>query len=106
MTPTSYQKFYIGLSEDPDLVRKVINAESDVLAHNVETVERLQWPVHDRRAGYEQNLSVLEQAEHELDIYTKTSIMLGVGEYNHEIYPTLSALRELNVDMITLEQYL
>jgi lipoic acid synthetase len=91
---------------DSNLVRKVIKAEPDVLAHNIETVERLQWPVRDRRAGYEQSLSVLEQAEHESNSYTKTSIMLGVGEYDHEIYQTLSDLRESDVNMVTLGQYL
>ncbi|PSP74908.1 lipoyl synthase [Halobacteriales archaeon QS_1_68_20] len=88
------------------LVRKIIDAEPDVIAHNVETVERLQWPVRDRRAGYEQSLSVLEQVERESDVYTKTSLMLGVGEYHHEIYQTLSDLREADVDVVTLGQYL
>ncbi|GAA0682195.1 lipoyl synthase [Natronoarchaeum mannanilyticum] len=91
---------------EPDLVRKIIDAGPDVIAHNVETVERLQWPVRDRRAGYEQSLSVLEQVERESDIHTKTSLMLGVGEYAHEVYRTLSDLREAGVDIVTLGQYL
>ena len=91
---------------EPRLVRKIIEAEPDVIAHNVETVERLQWPVRDRRAGYEQSLSVLEQVDRESDIYTKTSLMLGVGEYHHEVYQTLRDLREVNVDVVTLGQYL
>jgi len=91
---------------DEALVRKVIDAGPDVIAHNVETVERQQFPVRDRRAGYEQSLSVLEQVSRESDIYTKTSIMLGVGEYDHEVYQTLSDLRERDVDVVTLGQYL
>ncbi|WP_257299488.1 lipoyl synthase [Haloarchaeobius sp. FL176] len=91
---------------EPDLVRKIIDAEPDVIAHNVETVERLQWPVRDRRAGYEQSLSVLEQVAQESDIYTKTSLMLGVGEYHHEIWQTLSDLAEIDLDIVTLGQYL
>jgi lipoic acid synthetase len=91
---------------DPDLVRQIIDAEPDVIAHNVETVERLQWPVRDRRASYQQSLSVLDQVNRESDIYTKTSLMLGVGEYAHEIYRTLSDLREIGVDIVTLGQYL
>ncbi len=91
---------------EADLVRKIIRAEPDVIAHNIETVERLQWPVRDRRAGYEQSLDVLEQIDRESDIYTKTSLMLGVGEYDHEIYQTLSDLRNVNVDIVTLGQYL
>lgn len=90
----------------PELIRKIIRAEPDVIAHNVETVERLQWPVRDRRAGYEQSLSVLRQVTEESDIYTKTSLMLGVGEYHHEVYQTLSDLRESDVDIVTLGQYL
>ncbi|ELY58830.1 lipoyl synthase [Natronococcus amylolyticus DSM 10524] len=88
------------------LVRKIIDAEPDVIAHNVETVERLQFPVRDRRAGYEQSLGVLEQVERESDVYTKTSIMLGHGEYDHEVYRTLADLRERGVDIVTLGQYL
>ncbi|WP_336134614.1 lipoyl synthase [Natronomonas amylolytica] len=91
---------------DPEAVRKIIDAGPDVIAHNVETVERLQWPVRDRRADYEQSLSVLKQVDEESDIYTKTSLMLGVGEYDHEIYQTLSDLREIDVDIVTFGQYL
>ena len=91
---------------EDELVRKIIDADPDVIAHNVETVERLQWPVRDRRAGYEQSLSVLRQAAREGDAYTKTSLMLGVGEYDHEIYQTLRDLRAVDVDVVTLGQYL
>jgi len=88
------------------LVEKVIDAGPDVLAHNVETVERLQWPVRDRRAGYEQSLSVLRQVVEGSEAYAKTSLMLGVGEYDHEIYQTLADLRSVGVDIVTLGQYL
>jgi lipoic acid synthetase len=88
------------------LVRQILDAGPDVFAHNIETVERLQWPVRDRRAGYEQSLSVLRQAERESDVFTKTSLMLGVGEYAHEVYQTMSDLREVGVDVVTFGQYL
>jgi len=88
------------------LVRKIIEAGPDVIAHNVETVQRLQGRVRDPRAGYEQSLRVLEQAARESDAYTKTSIMLGHGEYDHEVYRTLADLREADVDVVTLGQYL
>ena len=87
-------------------VQRIIDAQPDVIAHNVETVERLQWPVRDRRANYEQSFSVLKQVKQESDIYTKTSLMLGLGEYDHEIYQTLSDLRQIDVDIVTLGQYL
>jgi lipoic acid synthetase len=88
------------------LVQKIIDAEPDVIAHNIETVERLQWPVRDRRAGYEQSLSVLRQVAEESEAFAKTSIMLGVGEYHHEVYQTLRDLRAVGVDVVTLGQYL
>jgi len=88
------------------LVQQVIDAGPDVVAHNVETVERLQWPVRDRRAGYEQSLSVLRQVAASSDCYAKTSLMLGVGEYDHEVYQTLSDLCQTGVDIVTLGQYL
>ena len=91
---------------DPTAVRRIIDAGPDVIAHNVETVERLQWPVRDRRAGYEQTLDVLQQVDEESDIHTKTSIMLGLGEYDHEVYRTLRDLRNVGVDIVTLGQYL
>ena len=88
------------------LVGEVIDAGPDVVAHNVETVERLQWPVRDRRAGYEQSLGVLRQVAAESDAYAKTSLMLGVGEYDHEVYETLRDLRSVGVDVVTLGQYM
>jgi len=91
---------------DPALVRRILEAEPDVFAHNIETVERLQWPVRDRRAGYEQSLGVLRQAERESEVYTKTSLMLGVGEHDHEVYQTLRDAHDAGVDIVTLGQYL
>jgi lipoic acid synthetase len=91
---------------DPDLVDRVARAEPDVFAHNVETVDRLQRPVRDPRAGYEQSLSVLERAAREHGLRTKTSLMLGVGEHAAEVYETLADCRAAGVDVVTLGQYL
>lgn len=91
---------------EPDLVEKIIDARPDVIAHNVETVERLQSHVRDPRAGYEQSLGVLRQVTEHSDIHTKSSIMLGHGEYDHEVYETLTDLRDHDVDIVTLGQYL
>ncbi|MFC7156005.1 lipoyl synthase [Halomarina halobia] len=91
---------------DPECVDRIVDARPDVIAHNVETVERLQWPVRDRRANYEQSLSVLERVDETASIYTKTSLMLGVGEYDHEVYQTMGDLREVGVDVLTFGQYL
>ena len=91
---------------EEDLIRQIIDAGPDVIAHNVETVERLQFPVRDRRAGYHQSLDVLDLVDNESDIRTKTSIMLGLGEYDHEVYQTLADIRAVGVDVVTLGQYL
>jgi len=91
---------------DPEAIDRIIDAGPDVIAHNVETVERLQWPVRDRRADYEQSLAVLDRVGRESDIHTKTSLMLGVGEYDHEVYRTLGDLSEVGVDVVTFGQYL
>jgi len=91
---------------EAELVRKILDAKPDVFAHNVETVDRLQWPVRDRRAGYEQSLSVLRQAADEGECFVKTSLMLGLGEYAHEVYQTLTDLKAVGVNVVTLGQYL
>mmetsp|Transcript_17762 Transcript_17762/g.32107 ORF Transcript_17762/g.32107 Transcript_17762/m.32107 type:complete len:309 (+) Transcript_17762:409-1335(+) len=79
----------------------------DVYAHNVETVERLQKFVRDSRAGYQQSLSTLEHAKKvKPDLYTKTSIMLGLGETDEEVTQTMKDLRAIDVDVVTFGQYL
>ena len=90
---------------EPALIDRIIDANPDVIAHNVETIERLQVPVRDPRAGYEQSLDVLEQVA-DRGVIAKSSLMLGVGEHSHEVYRTLGDLRAVGVDVITLGQYL
>lgn len=90
-----------------DLVDVVCDAGPDVLAHNVETVESMQALVRDRRAGFEQSLAVLEHAKaHRLAPYTKSSMMLGLGERDDEVIAAMHALRRRGVDFLTLGQYL
>lgn len=73
-----------------------------VYAHNVETVPRLQKFVRDHRAGYQQSLSVLKHAkESNPDLYTKTSLMLGLGETEDEVLQTMRDLRANDVDVVT-----
>jgi lipoic acid synthetase len=79
----------------------------DVYAHNVETVERLQRYVRDPRASYRQSIGTLERAKKvRPDLYTKTSVMLGLGETDDEVYRTMRDLRDANVDVVTFGQYL
>lgn len=85
----------------------VVNAEPEVIGHNVETVKRLQTEVRDPRASYEQSLKVLETINSlDADIYTKSSLMLGLGETEQEVLQAMDDLREVDVDILTLGQYL
>ena len=85
----------------------VLDAQPEVLAHNLETVERLQSRVRDRRAGYRQSLSVLEHAKRSGKVtYTKTSLMLGLGESEDEVAQAMGDARAVGVDIFTMGQYL
>lgn len=85
----------------------IVDAEPDVFAHNVETVERLQKRVRDPRAGYAQSLRVLEFIkERDPSRFTKTSLMLGLGETDEEVRATLRDLRAVGCDVVTFGQYL
>lgn len=92
---------------DEAAVQTVAHAPLAVLAHNVETVERLTNSVRDPRASYEQSLDVLEYAKTIApNLLTKSSIMVGLGETEAEVTQTLVDLRDRSVDVVTLGQYL
>ena len=85
----------------------VLDARPEVLAHNLETVRRLQSTVRDKRAGFEQSLSILSHAKTSGQTrYVKTSLMLGLGENEAEIEETMDAARAIGVDIFTMGQYL
>ena len=85
----------------------VAEARPHVVAHNIETVERLTPTVRDRRAKYRQSLRVLEYLKQRPEkLYTKTSIMIGLGETDEEVEQTFRDLRDVGVDVVTLGQYL
>lgn len=78
---------------DLKMVDMVAESGLDVYAHNVETVEALTPMVRDRRAGFQQSLSVLRRAkEANKSLITKTSIMLGLGETEEELWATLRGI--------------
>ncbi|KAN0064338.1 hypothetical protein ACQY0O_002533 [Thecaphora frezii] len=94
-------------SGDTECVETIAHSGLDVFAHNVETVERTTPSVRDRRAKYRQSLAVLSHAKRaNPKLITKTSIMLGCGEEDHEVLQTLKDLREANVDVVTFGQYM
>lgn len=82
----------------------VLLAKPDILNHNVETVERLQRPVR-KTASYQQSLNVLRHAKSR-GFTTKSGIMLGLGETVEEIEVCLRDMREAQIDIVTIGQYL
>ncbi|KAI8989439.1 hypothetical protein BDB01DRAFT_781893 [Pilobolus umbonatus] len=88
-------------------VATVARSGLDVYAHNIETVEDLTPYVRDRRAGFRQSLRVLEHAKAvKPTLITKSSIMLGCGETDEEVLQTLKELRKVDVDCVTIGQYM
>ena len=92
---------------DVDSISTVVEAGPDVIAHNIETTLFLSGRVRDPRAGYWQSLSVLRSIK-KLDrsMFTKSSIMLGLGEKEEEVRLAMMHLRDAGVDFLTVGQYL
>ncbi len=91
-------------------LRTVMDAGPDILNHNLETVKRLQQPVR-KRARWDRTLSVLERAkayaaEYGNAAHTKSSLMVGLGETRGEMTEAFEALRAVDVDILTIGQYL
>lgn len=90
-----------------DLLKLVVEAKPDVIAHNVECVEGLTRKVRDPRAGYQQSLDVLKNIKTlSPTMHTKSSIMVGVGETTEEVLATMLDLRAVGCDFLTIGQYL
>jgi lipoyl synthase len=92
---------------DMGCVEAVVASGPHVFAHNIETTEPLQRRVRDPRAGYAQSLAVLEHAKKLApERFTKSSIMLGLGETGEDLDKCFRDLRAVGVDFLTLGQYL
>jgi len=96
---------------DTEAVKIIVDSGLDVYAHNIETVRSLQYRVRDPRANYEQSLATLRYAKtyaakigHEM--YTKSAIMMGLGETEAEVVEAFDDLRAYDVDVLTMGQYL
>jgi lipoyl synthase len=86
---------------------RIIASGADVIAHNLETVERLTKRVRDPRCGYRQSLSVLAHVKRTSPkTYTKSSLMVGLGETQEEMAEAMDDLRSAGVDILTIGQYL
>jgi len=92
---------------DIECLRNIAMSHPDVIGHNIETVERLSPYARDRRADYRQSLQVLKNSK-QIDgtIYTKSAMMLGIGEQTEEIMTAMGDLRDSGVDFLAMGQYL
>ena len=88
----------------PELVSLVIDAQPEVISHNLETVERLT-PVIRSRAKYRRSLDVIRQVARS-PLSSKSGIMLGLGEKENEVLQTMDDLRDIGCEVLTLGQYL
>lgn len=88
-------------------LKKIVNAGPDVIAHNIETIRRLQKKVRDPLAEYDQSLKILRGVkELNPNILTKSSIMVGLGETYDEVIETMQDLRNVGVELLTIGQYM
>jgi lipoic acid synthetase len=84
---------------------RIITVAPEVVSHNMETVKRLTREVRIQ-AKYERSLEVLNYLKKQGIHRTKSGIMLGLGEEEDEVITTLADLRKVNVDVVTIGQYL
>lgn len=86
----------------------LLESRPDVFAHNIETVARLSPRIRDRRAAYQQSLSVLKRVKELADypVLTKSAIILGFGETLDEVVTAMKDLRDHDVDFLTIGQYM
>ena len=91
---------------DDSAINTVISARPEIFNHNMETVRRLTPKVRSV-AKYDGSLSVLGKVKERVpEIYTKSGVMLGLGETEEELYAVMKDLRKVGCDLLTLGQYL
>ena len=87
------------------IIDRIVEANPEVVSHNVETVRRLTREVRIQ-AKYDRSLAVLKYLKASGIRRTKSGIMLGLGETEEEVIQTMRDLRDQNVDIVTIGQYL
>lgn len=101
---TTIELLISDMNNDPDLLKVVVSSGADIIGHNIETTRALTPQIRSK-AHYESSLEVLATLAAEGAV-TKSGIMVGLGESDDEIIETLRDLREANVKIVTLGQYL
>jgi lipoic acid synthetase len=94
-------------NDDPAAIATVLAAKPEIFNHNLETVRRLS-PCVRSRATYDRSLSVLAAVKRQAasPIWTKSGLMLGLGETAEELFTAMDDLRRVGCDILTLGQYL
>ncbi len=89
-----------------DALRAVVDEQPDILNHNIESVERL-FPRVRPKGDYRRSIELLAQVrDWAPDMTTKSGVIAGMGESKDEIIQTMADLREADVDVLTIGQYL
>ena len=86
-------------------IDRIVNVMPEVVSHNMETVRRLTREVRIQ-AKYDQSLGVLRYLKQAGVRRTKSGVMLGLGETEEEVKQTMLDLRDVDVDIVTIGQYL
>ena len=97
---------FLGIEEEA--LATVLAARPEVFNHNIETVRRLHRRMRGAKASYDKALWLLQRAKEVAGypVLTKSGIIVGLGETNHEVVETMRDLREHGVDVVTIGQYL
>lgn len=94
------------LQGNEDALKIVLDAKPDILNHNIETVPNM-YDAMRPEANYKQSLEVLKRTKaYDPTIYTKSGIMVGVGETQEEVVALFKDLVDYNCDFLTIGQYL
>lgn len=89
-----------------DALNIVADASPNVINHNIETVSRL-YPLVRKNANFNRSLKIISEAKTlNPSVYTKSGLMLGLGETREEVLATMSQIRNAGCDILTLGQYL
>ena len=106
LTPaTTLETLIPDFKGDIELIKQISQVHPEVVSHNIETVNRLTKEVRIQ-AKYDRSLFVLKKLKETGVKRTKSGLMLGLGENNEEVVETMRDLRSVNVDILTLGQYL
>src|SRR6185503_11876695 len=101
---TGVENLILDFSGDPELLTRVFDSRPEVLAHNLETVPRIFKRIRPA-FRYERSLDVITMGC-DAGLVTKSNLILGMGEEDHEIEQALRDLHEAGTDIITITQYL